>query len=62
MEKRFDRDGVAAPGFIDSATSDTVLPWLWKLVRPEEPDFALVDGLVGEATCSAGNGLASDAP
>jgi len=62
MEKRFDRDGVGRAEFMDSAARDMVRPWLWKLVRPEEPDFALAESLVGEATCSAGKCLASEAP
>ena len=61
-EKRLVRAGVLLPEPIDSAAIDMVLPWLWKLARPDEPDLVLAAGLLGDEKCSVGNGLASDAP
>lgn len=64
MEKRLSRPGVAL--LLLSEAIDMVLPWLWKLVRPDEPaECWLAEGLAGEATWSAGRagrGLASEAP
>jgi hypothetical protein len=60
MEKRFGREDVA---LLLTEAIDKVLPWLWKLVRPDEPaECWLAEGLGGPATQSAGEGLASEAP
>jgi len=57
MEKRFVL--CAALVVVSEVAVDMVLPWLWKLNRPEEIDLV---GLVGELICSTGLGFAARAP
>lgn len=48
IEKRF---GLPVVVLLLTEAMDIVLPWLWKLVRPEDSvECWLIDGLGGEAT------------